>query len=107
MQAAIEEARIANGLSEFTEKEEIKKGKQYDEVFQILTKEKRFRKLDWQKEVVVYLSNLLTGTKAKNEIIVTLGTGHGKSLLIQLFADMLIKNNQKVIIVCLNEFLAS
>lgn len=55
----------------------------------------------------MYLANLLAGTKANSKIIVTLGTGHGKSLLIQLLADILIENRQKVIIVCLNDFLAS
>ena len=36
----------------------------------------------------------------------TLGTGHGKSVIIQLLADILCSIDGKVIIVCLNNFLA-
>jgi len=42
----------------------------------------------------------------KKTIIVTLGTAHGKSLIIQMLADILVEYSQKVIIVCTNNFLA-
>jgi hypothetical protein len=37
---------------------------------------------------------------------VTLSTGHGKSVIIQLLADILVEISGNVIIVCLNNFLA-
>jgi hypothetical protein len=39
-------------------------------------------------------------------IIVSVGTGHGKSVIIELLADILAAIDGKVIIVCLNNFLA-
>jgi hypothetical protein len=39
-------------------------------------------------------------------MIVSLGTGHGKSIIIQLIADIISMLNEKVIIVCLNNFLS-
>jgi superfamily II DNA or RNA helicase len=45
--------------------------------------------------------------QGKFEIMVALETGHGKTLIIQLIAEMLLRMIcQKVIIVCLNNFLA-
>jgi replicative superfamily II helicase len=38
--------------------------------------------------------------------LVSVGTGHGKSVIIQLLADMLAIQGKKVVIVCLNSFLA-
>ena len=38
--------------------------------------------------------------------MVSLGTGHGKSVIIQLLADMQAMNGVQVIIVCINKFLA-
>jgi superfamily II DNA or RNA helicase len=47
-------------------------------------------------------------TQGKKEIMVALETGHGKTLVIQLIADMLLRMvSSKVIIVCLNNFLAN
>jgi superfamily II DNA or RNA helicase len=47
-------------------------------------------------------------TEGKKEIMVALETGHGKTLVIQLIADMLLRMvSSKVIIVCLNNFLAN
>jgi len=40
-------------------------------------------------------------------MIIALGTGHGKSIIIQVLADLLINLGKKhVLIVCINEFLA-
>lgn len=41
-------------------------------------------------------------------ILISLGTGHGKSVLIQIIANMLALKykNKTIIVVCLNEFLA-
>jgi superfamily II DNA or RNA helicase len=55
--------------------------------------------------VVINIAYLIT--KGKREIIVALETGHGKTIVIQLLAELLLKFYcQKVIIVCLNSFLA-
>ena len=44
---------------------------------------------------------------AIKRMIVSVDTGHGKSVVIQLLADMLVKNGAKnVLIVCLNDFLS-
>jgi hypothetical protein len=48
---------------------------------------------------------LLTKAGKKN-VITTLCTGHGKSIIIQLLADILVEVSGPVIIVCLNDFLA-
>ena len=48
---------------------------------------------------------LLTNLNKKN-LILTLSTGHGKSVIIQLLADILSHLEGKVIIVCVNNFLA-
>jgi superfamily II DNA or RNA helicase len=46
--------------------------------------------------------------QGKHEIMIALETGHGKTLIIQLIADILIRSFcKKVIIVCLNNFLAN
>jgi superfamily II DNA or RNA helicase len=55
--------------------------------------------------VVINIAYLIT--KGKREIIVALETGHGKTIVIQLLAELLLKFYcQKVIIVCLNSFLS-
>lgn len=51
------------------------------------------------------LLHLLIKSGKKN-VIVTLCTGHGKSIIIQLLADILVELSGNVIIVCLNDFLA-
>ena len=38
--------------------------------------------------------------------MVSVGTGHGKSVIIQLLADLLALKGKKVVVVCLNSFLA-
>ena len=43
---------------------------------------------------------------SKKNLVVTLSTGHGKSIIIQLLADILTALGGKVLIVCLNNFLA-
>jgi hypothetical protein len=50
-------------------------------VFLNLTKLRKFKQMKWQKTLITYIANLIMYTKKKN-IIVTLGTSHGKSLII-------------------------
>ena len=82
-----------------------KLGSQFDNAFIELNEKIILQKFDWQKELVVQLLYLITKAQKKN-IIVTLCTGHGKSVIIQLLADMLEQVDDNVIIVCMNEFLA-
>mmetsp|Transcript_20010 Transcript_20010/g.14722 ORF Transcript_20010/g.14722 Transcript_20010/m.14722 type:complete len:151 (+) Transcript_20010:235-687(+) len=76
------------------------------DAFENVKKTARLAKLDWQLQLA---STLVTvhfhlGKKAS---MVTLGTGHGKSVIIQLVASaMATLSQKKVLIVCLNPFLA-
>lgn len=44
--------------------------------------------------------------EGEHSALVSVGTGHGKSVIIQLLADLLALQGKKVVIVCLNGFLA-
>jgi hypothetical protein len=58
--------------------------------------------------LVKVFSSLTSLTLNDQELsaLVSVGTGHGKSVIIQLLADILALQSKKVVIVCLNSFLA-
>ena len=60
--------------------------------------------MPWQKYLVMQLTQLVVEEDAS--ALVSVGTGHGKSVIIQLLADLLALQGKKVVIVCLNSFLA-
>ena len=60
--------------------------------------------MPWQRYLVMQVAQLIF--LENQSVLVSVGTGHGKSVIIQLLADMLAIQGKKVVIVCLNSFLA-
>ena len=89
---AIVEARDQYRIQPIDEENSKETCAYWDKVFSNLLKLKKFSQFEWQKKLVTYIADLLIHDRRKN-IIVILGTGHGKSLIIQLLADILVQYN--------------
>ena len=69
----------------------------------INTKKKIFE-MPWQKYLVLQIAQLIID--GEHSALVSVGTGHGKSVIIQLLSDILALQGKKIVVVCLNSFLA-
>jgi hypothetical protein len=62
----------------------------------------------WQKLLILKLVMMILNGEGINDIVVLLSTGHGKSIIIHILAEVLCYMEfDKVKIVCLNEYLST
>ena len=59
----------------------------WDMAFEYINEKKKIFEMPWQKYLVMQLAQLIL--EGDHSALVSVGTGHGKSVIIQLLADIL------------------
>ena len=104
VQRAVEEGALAQSFQLKDTKDLKHYTANWDMAFGYINSRKKIFEMPWQRYLVLQLAQLII--EEGHSILVSVGTGHGKSVIIQMLADILALHNKKVVIVCLQGFLA-
>ena len=101
---ALETESISQNFELKNEKELKPYQGNWEMAFGYINTKKKIFEMPWQMYLVMQLVQLII--EGDHSMLVSVGTGHGKSVIIQLLADMLALQGKYVVVVCLNSFLA-
>ena len=80
---------LFNNIKDLTEEQRTSLTTFYEEALKNISKLTVIQKYQWQQEIVINIVHMIN--QGLNEIMVAIETGHGKTLIIQLISDILLR----------------